>query len=937
MRTLLSPKWVLLINTLPVILLSILYVKDYNVIHSLLDAHSRSFWHSYGLLLTLLTLINTAYCITAARRKKLLTLSYGCASLLVYLAFSYFYLYHATILFPPQLPNWMVSGITALYTGTFLMPTMVHALIIVMIYCTRHIQKRNAWPSFGAAIAAPSLAYLFIQALLPTWSRNTSGNRMIEHAINVIYIALVVIFLFFLFRFLYILLCKKEKWFLTTRTIWFFLIGILFPVIGLCVNKKENNFFGNFSDPWFFILAILNGVLLCLPETGSRRYLLFLFSGRCFTLCYTLYFFFVFLPFLPLSVIAIIAYGAGFLMLTPPALFCIHIHKLMQQYKALQQECSWLAIKGIALFMIIPVILFSSLVYERINLHKALEYVYNPDLSKTYSISSNTLSATLNAIDKNRRPDPLAITGEAQPYLSSFYNWAVLDNLSLTETKSHQLRQIFLGDSSMHVSKATLNRSAVLTNLTADSHYDSNAGAWLSTVAIELSNTTTATGEYETSIRLPAGCFVSNYYLYVGNRKEQGILAEKRTAQWVFNQIRNERRDPGILYYKNPDELTLKVFPFTSKEIRKTGIEFLHKDPVTLTIDGHTIQLGDIAAPPPLLPAAAMGPIYLTASEKKRLPRVFRKPYYHFLVDVSAASAPYIRQQAKTVDSLITILGLPARRGQVSLVNSQVHTFKTGGQWKNMLHHMHRDGGFFLERALQQSLTQAYLSNKTQYPVFIVVTNHLTQAILNPERKALAFSFPEKGNYFVAAGTEKVMAFSLLDNTPDTLSNGIHRNTAPVLAYPDLTRPTDYLNTDDTPAIIINKDHTTNDHPFKKDWASALALYANTQQMQRYPILQKKGWLQDVRHSFQSGILTPNTAYIVVENEAQKSALYQKQKEVIAGNKNLDVDDESSAMSEPGLLVLFLFLLLLLLRNRSKLRYAFSQSNSTKQFHHEKI
>ncbi|WP_300598608.1 MSEP-CTERM sorting domain-containing protein [Niabella sp.] len=938
MRTLLSPKWVLLINTVPVIILSILYAKDYSIIHSLLDERSRSLWHSYGVLLTLLTLANALYCIQVARRKKLLTFSYGCISLVLYLCFVYFYLYNATILFPAQLPRWMVSGITALYTGTFLMPTMIHALVIIMIYCTRQIQKRNAWLNFAAAIAVPLLAYVFIQVLQPTWVYSSFNNRIIEHALNAVYIALVASFLFFLFRFLYILLSKKGKWFFTTRMIWIFLIAILLPIAGLCINKKWDNFFGDFSNPWFFILAVLNGLLLCLPETGKRNYQRSLFFGRCFTLPYTLYFFFVFLPYLPLSVMAIIAYGAGFLMITPLALFCIHIHKLTQQYKTLIRPFTHLSIMGTGFFLIIPAILFSCCFHERLNLHKALEYIYTPDFTKTYSINSKALARTLNAVEKNKRPERSTITGEGQPYLSSIYNWIVLDNLSLSETKSNQLRQIFMGSGPVASPKAALNKSVTLTNVKVSSLYDHKAGAWLSTVAMELSNAAATTGEYETSFRLPAGCFVSNYYLYIGNKKEPGILAEKRTAQWVFNQIRNENRDPGILYYKNPEELVLKVLPFTASEVRKTGIEFLHKNPVTLTIDGQAIQLGATTKPWNDLPAAKTGPTYLTATEKKQLPIVFREPYYHFLLDVSAASVSDTRQQEQTIDSLINVLGAPAKAGQISLVNSRVHTFKITGPWQKALREKPREGGFFLERALQENLQHAYLNDKTRYPVFIVVSSHFKRAILNPERKALTFSFPEMGHYFVLTSEKSATAFSLLDNTPDTINTRIYCAPAPVFAYPNQVHPTAYLNTDAAPAILAKGDYTNDAHPFKKDWTSSLELYINAQRMQLYPILQKKEWLQEVGHSFQSGVLTPNTAYIVVENEAQKAALYQKQKEVMAGNKNLDTEDEPSAMSEPGLAVLLLFLLLLLFRNRSSLSDAVIYLNSSKKIHHhEKV
>ncbi|MBZ4190185.1 MSEP-CTERM sorting domain-containing protein [Niabella beijingensis] len=920
MKTLLSPKWILLLHTLPVIVLSILYRRDYLVIKSLLSEEQKAFWLDYGILLSCLTIADAAYAIIAVRRRKLILLSYSFISFLLHLSFVYFSLYNTESLFPSGLPQWMVSSTASLYTGTFLMPAMVHTLLLIVIYCTRHVQKRNPWLNFGAAILIPVIAYIFIQVILPTWNYETARNHFAVHVLNIIYIALVILLLFFLFRFLYILLNKKGKWFLTTRLIWIILIGIVLPVTGLSVNEKNGNFFGDFTHPWFYILAIFNGLLLCLPEKRNRYCQLLLFSGRCLTLCYTIYFFFVFLPLLPLSVAAIVLYGAGFLMLTPVALFCIHIHKLTVSYQQLRKQFACLTYPGLAAGLIIPVLLFSSYVSDRINLHQALEYVYTPDASKKYSINRKALSTTLDVIRQSSSRTGRSITNERQPYLSAIYTWAVLDNLSLSEDKSKRLRQVFNGDSITVTTPVIAGDSTVkLTSLDATSRYSPDAAAWLSTVTIELTNTSAATGEYGTSFRLPAGCFVSDYFLYIGNRKEQGTLAEKRTAQWIFNQIRNEKRDPGILYYKNPEELSLKVFPFAAKEIRKTGIQFLHKDPVTIRIDGRTVRLGRPIKSTDTSPAT--GPVYLSPAEKKKLPTVYRKPYYHFLVDASAAAVSNAAQQEAVLDHLIKTLGTQTSEGQISFVSSQVHTVRVSDQWQQAFHRVRKEGGFFLERALQENLIRSYLYDKGRYPVFVVVTNHFEQAVLDSERKGLSFTFPEGGSYFVASGSGNIRSFTLSDNRPDTTVTGIHCNPVAVFAYPDAIKPAAYLNTDSAAAILIKEDYPTPRTQYKRDWTSALALYANAQAALLHQALKKEGWKTDLKNSFQSGILTANTAYMVVENEAQKAMLYRKQKEVMDGNRNLDVDNETTSMSEPGYL-LWIILLLLLIKNGNCLRRA---------------
>ena len=116
------------------------------------------------------------------------------------------------------------------------------------------------------------------------------------------------------------------------------MVDLVFPVVGLLVNKRlfldglgggtKNGISGDFSSPWFFGLAVLNGVLLCCPAPARPGWYLALLAGRSVPLGYTAYFILVFLPFLPLSVLAVVAIGTGFLILTPLVLLLVHIRAL---------------------------------------------------------------------------------------------------------------------------------------------------------------------------------------------------------------------------------------------------------------------------------------------------------------------------------------------------------------------------------------------------------------------------------------------------------------------------------------------------------------------------------------------------------------------------------------------------------------------------------
>ena len=97
-----------------------------------------------------------------------------------------------------------------------------------------------------------------------------------------------------------------------------------------------------------------------------------------------------------------------------------------------------------------------------------------------------------------------------------------------------------------------------------------------------------------------------------------------------------------------------------------------------------------------------------------------------------------------------------------------------------------------------------------------------------------------------------------------------------------------------------------------KSWSSALSLRGHYLRQQYAGQTGYRPWLAEVRASFHAGILMPTTAYLVVENEAQKEALRRKQAETLDADPSLDLEEEEiRSMSEPGLvwgLLLLLFL-----------------------------
>lgn len=936
MRNLLNPKWLFIINTLPLVVLFFLFFGQFNIIKTLLEENSIQLWKSFGFSLVALGLLNFAFAVYLTLKKKNITVWYGLLALLCYIPFIYLYGYHLEKIIPFSVPQWMVSGNIFLYVGTFLMPTLVYSLFILVSHFTSENKEHKAWVNFLIAIGIPVTGYLFLQIILPLWQLVESEFSI--HILVVIIISATLVFLFFLIRGVYILAIKKADVWLKYQLAWKIPIAIVLPLLGLLVNNGLlfNNFgtsnsgiFGDFNNTWFYILAVINGILVCLPNLENKVYRLLLFIGRSITFAYTFYFFLVFLPFLPLSVIAIIAIGTGFLMLTPLLLFVIHINELSKDFNYLRTLFSKRLIIGISVlgFLIIPAFITTTYLKDKSVLNETLFYLYSPDYSKQYDIDKSSLQTTLNVIKshKDHRGSGGGIFGNGIPYLSSYFNWLVMDNLTLSDSKINTIENIFFGKTSFELHTENIqNDNVQISNLSTNSTYDKAQNAWKSWVYLEITNKSGNTGfsEYATTIDLPEGCWISDYYLYVGDTKEPGILAEKKSAMWIFSQIRNENRDPGILYYLTGNKVAFRVFPFAKDEVRKTGIEFLHKEPIKLNIDNNVIELGNIEET--IYENIETENIdYVTAQQKQRLRSVKRKPYFHFLIDVSKDQSSNSTDFIKRIEQLIEANKPLSENGKISFVNSYVKTTTLDNDWKGEYKSQTFEGGFYLDRAIRTTLINAYQDKSKTYPVIVVVTDSIQNAILNKDFADLKFTFPESDLFFNLDKNGDLREHSLTVNPikelPEILRECMFCET--VLEYKLSDSSIAYLPNNNEPSIILKKEiFDVNEAMIKeKDWKSALTMQGLWTSQILHPENSDKEWLNMVKYSFITRVMTPVTSYLVVENEAQKAMLKKKQEQALSGNKSLDLGEDTQRMSEPGLILLtILFGLILWFREKRK-------------------
>ena len=364
MKNLLNPKWLFLINTLPIVVLFLLFFGEYHIIKSLLTVENIRLWKIFGLILGVLGILNFGYALWLTIKKQQISKFYGIVALLCYIPFIYLFGFNLQKIFPFPIPHWMFSGNNILYVGTFLMPTLAYSFFGLITLFTPETKKDNVWINFLIAAIPPISWYLYTLMIFPLWGPLDTSFRV--HILIISMIIGTFIFLFFLVRGLFIIVIKRAYFWQKYQLTWKIPITILLPLLGLAVNNGllfnnlipvGSRIFGDFNNYWFYILAFLNGLFICLPNLENKMYRILLFTCRSIFFAYSLYFFIVFLPFLPFSIIALIAIGTGFLILSPLLLFVLHINELSKDFSYLKKQYSKkiIFIFSLISFLIIPI------------------------------------------------------------------------------------------------------------------------------------------------------------------------------------------------------------------------------------------------------------------------------------------------------------------------------------------------------------------------------------------------------------------------------------------------------------------------------------------------------------------------------------------------------------------------------------------------------
>ncbi|MBT4223729.1 MAG: MSEP-CTERM sorting domain-containing protein [Opitutae bacterium] len=735
---------------------------------------------------------------------------------------------------------------------------------------------------------------------------------------KLVFITLSVLFLVGLCRLL--LLCLK--WLFSNPYVTILgkaLFVLVLPIAGLLLNKNIP-FPVDFQIVDLYILTVFNGVLLCIPSPKNASLNRILFALKCVSLPFSIYFFLVFLPWMPLAIFAVVLAGSGFLMLSPTLLFLIHVHDLTQGFRKLFPEgAKAKKIQTGVLVLLLPVWYTAQAFIDRQFLHEGIQHVISPDLEETSQFAGSR-GLTLRSIE--RLADYK--NGKYLPFISELYAKIVFDNLTLPDSKMQRIYTAFRGEawdpnqSGNNIgpwSRSNRDTWGAPRQQTFDRNVEMKIpeinqkidGDLVRTRAVlKLKNLGQDQNEFVTKIRVPEGVFLSGYWLHVGEERVPGRLFEKKTALWVYQNIRDfERRDPGLVYYVTPTELTLRVFPLASGETRTTEIEFLYPKELKprISIGDEVLDLGESNELPRIHIAetGAGAMVVVPKALRTTLPVTIRSPYIHFNLDRSNASKEQVEKTLAEIQKTARFFP-EVQDFTISLANFDYQELVLNpSPWEDLpmkitgpqLNTLSARGGFLqtqseartLHRYRSKFLDAGEAGDALRVPIMWNIQHHespVTENLsLNELLSRYTPDYPKRGiSGILLFRKGRIVRPLALEHETDLAAHFPESN-------PQV--PLEIYNPDSNEWETIPDVHA---HGSETLYAQAANLYMHSTTAILNPRERTRQQRSIVQQSKKLNILSRLTSFIVVENHAQWKALELTEKKKLGQNAELELQEE---------------------------------------------
>ncbi|HNY32132.1 MAG TPA: MSEP-CTERM sorting domain-containing protein [Fibrobacteria bacterium] len=929
MNSLRHPVWLLVCVILPLSLMEGILSHLYGIIGVDLDSTSRLAWQVALAVVAAWMVANAAIASVFWIRQRPLPLWVGALAAVLGVAALVATVWGSDVLVPRSVPRWVASDDDILRYGfTFVMPVVVWGLYLL---ASARAQARSAVQSrrdlvaeMGGVFLLPSGVFFLFTVASPMFS--LSPNVPVFTLFVAGFTACTTLFAYCL-----VALVRRGS----QRPIrqgggldWTLRIAALVvaPLGGLALNQALDCLFGDFSHPMWFALAAVGGVAYLVPLPSGSRWNLLQFWVRCATAPYFAYFFLLFLPFLPLSLLALLLVGFGFLMLSPLVAGVFVANLLGRQWKSLRAgpQRGWVPWIGLAGMVLLPGWVVVDALWTRIQIRTVMAYAYDAP-GHPLDLASVDLESLADGIAQLESRfgghDSRAGTREGeQLYLSEFRDWAIFDNLMVAPARLAAMKALFAPpeDSLAEPSDAPAGRDVGGVAANGDStlvrlakvqpRREGESRTWLDLDLVRPRRPQDSgqtwrraqAAEFRAKVRLPRDVFVDGYTLKVGDSLHQGVLAERRTAEWVYTQITRTNRDPGLLrYLQGGSDLELRVFPFAEAERRHTSIRFLHRRPVQIRVGDSAVALGG-ADQSGIVEFPGLGMV-VPEPALAGLPRRIPPVRIHFVLDASRAAGPHRNVLAASLESFLQRSGLDPASVRILSMNVRGTDLSEDPEWSRRYRQGPFEGGFFLERAVKHVLSDKFQRGSDTVPMVVAVSDRTDFVFLESDLDLFASVSPGVHGFFRLDRRGVLERFPFSGEGPVPVYGMFIPDSVGELK--DRKGRNHWVDLREGSVLVPFPDSVqaplagANLGPWERAAANAL-------RETRLAVLARDGdraWKEILGESFASGVLARATAYLALETATQENALRAKQQEVLEGDRNMDLDtDESVRMSEPG-------------------------------------
>ncbi len=888
-----------------------------------------------------------------------------------------FFVIKSAHLIPQSVQTWILPEERIIfYQFIAICPAVFYSIIRIVAVDFRISAGRDIAITAGMAALPPFFFYIF--AMMPghIFHIPYSLSSILLPVFLVISTLVMIFAVSRLILIMYNLMQRKSQ---NLTVVLYIIFGLAMPIGGLILNYFIP-FPADFQSAGIYFFTFLNGIFLAIPTVKNERINTAAAICRFALYPFTLYFFFIFLPFLPLSLPLIVIAGAGFLILSPTILFILHTKKISHDFKysfrnIIFKNKIFIASASIC---ILPLLITVNALMHKLAINQAIDYIYEADYVKNTEFKGSTYlvkNGLLSIRDMK--------AGIYLPFISGYYEWLVFDNMVMPDKKLVHLYKAFFGEDIPEIKRSNFSgnfgplfgmQSSWSSNIEAETVFSNSTDVTISSidhktlseqgfkktsVTINMKNYSKFETEFRTSISLPEGAFVSGYWLNIDNDKVPGKLFDKKTAMWVYEMIKNTRRDPGLLYYNDNRTLHLKVFPFSGGQRRITEIEFIYPDTISgsIKIGGQSIVLNkENNRVSPVISSMNDGHVslLLPGGHNREKYKILRKPYLHFVIDWSAKSN---LTKENIIDKIEAIAQKYPDVKYCSITLANYETLNiTGGiisldliqklRYKNLQNSLTPQGGFCRDRAIKEILLsyQTYTSDKNRlidgylyYPQIYVIRDSKSFTITEDNMQYFTSLLCDVNGYYQLTDNNQAEKISFdglqlkeIKKTPILVKQIVE--TKGGIQHPFTQQPGSsklfFCDVKDNNFFVQifnpQKNSFENFNPVQNIssttiYASALQVNALSLKKVYNPSLTSDLLPEIVSMSKKTGILTPATTYIVVENNAQWEMLTLKEKQKLEGK---DVYEPGSADSvnspEPSVFLMIGLLLFSLCGVRAK-------------------